>query len=110
MQQRFPAQLAFRPSVAARKAAGSSLDEVARLALAAILRNGQTLEIAHQQFVFRKTHFVLSSRLGARGQLILELDVGAPQLAGRVILEDDLRQAERANGLVRPIKPGRRRS
>lgn len=109
MQQRFPAHLVFRPSVAARKAAGSDLAKVARLALAAILRNGQTLEIAHQQIVLGKTHFALSSRLGNRGQLILELDIGDPQLAGRVILEDDLRQAERVSGVIRAPAQGRRR-
>jgi hypothetical protein len=109
MQQRFPAHLVFRPSVAARKAAGSDLARVARLALAAILENGQTLEIAYQQIVFGKTHFALSSRLGVRGQLILELDLGDPQLAGRVILEDDLRRAERASGVIRPPGQGRRR-
>jgi len=109
MQQRFPAHLVFRPSVAARKAAGSDLAKVARLALAAILKNGQTLEIAHQQIVYGKSHFALSSRLGARGQLILDLDLGGPQLAGRVILEDDLRQAERASGVIRPRGQGGRR-
>lgn len=107
MQQRFPAHLVFRPSVAARKAAGSDLPKVARLALAAILKNGQTLEIAHQQIVFGKTHFALSSRLGSRGQLVLELDLGDPQLARRVILEGDLRQAERASSVIRPPPQGR---
>ncbi len=107
--QRYPAQLVFRPSLAARKAAGSDLGKIARLALDAILKNGRTLEIAHQQIAFGKSHFVLSSRLGNRGQLILDLDIGSPQLAGRVILEDDLKQAERASGLVRSPRPGRRR-
>ena len=107
--QRYPTQLVFRPSLAARKAAGSDLSKVARLALTAILKNGRTLEIAHQQIVFGETHFALSSWLGSRGQLILDLDVGSPQLAGRVILEDDFKRAERANGLVRPPKPGKRR-
>jgi hypothetical protein len=107
MQQRYPAQLVFRPSLAARSAAGSDLGKVARLALEAILKNGRTLEIAHQQVVFGKTHFALSSRLGNRGQLILDLDVGNAQLAGRVVLEDDLRRAERANGLLRPPKSRR---
>lgn len=106
MQQRYPAHLVFRPSVAARKAAGSDLARIARLALAAILKNGQTLEIAHQQIVFGKTHFALSSRLGSRGHLILELDLGDPQLAGRVIFEDDFRQAERASGVIRSPRPG----
>jgi hypothetical protein len=107
--QRYPAQLVFRPSLAARKAAGSDLGKIARLALEAILKNGRSLEVAHQQIAFGTSHFALSSRLGSRGQLILELDVGHPVLAGRVILEDDLRRAERASGMVRSPKPGKRR-
>lgn len=107
--QRYPTQLVFRPSVAARKAAGADLNKVARLALATILKNGRTLEIAHQQIVFGETHFALSSWLGSRGQLILDLDLGSPQFADRVILEEDFKRAEQANGLVRPSRPGRRR-
>lgn len=103
--QRYPTQLVFRPSVAARKAAGADLGKVARLALAAILKNGRTLEIAHQQIVFGNSHFALSSWLGGRGQLILDLDVGSANLVGRVILEDDLRRTERANGTARPPRP-----
>lgn len=109
MQKRFPAHLAFHPSVAARKAAGSDLAKVARLALAAILKDGQSLEIAHRQIVFGKHHFALSSRLGSRGQLILELDLGAPQLAGRMILEDDLKRAERTSAMIRSPGQGLRR-
>lgn len=109
MQQNFPVQLNFRPSVAARKAAGSDLAKVARLALAAVLKNGRALEIAHQHIELGGTHFALSSRLGARGQLILELDLGDPRLAGRVVLEDELRQAERASVVLRSPSQGRRR-
>ena len=107
--QRYPAQLVFRPSLAARKVAGSDLGKIARLALEAILRNGRTLEIAHQQIAFGKSHFVLSSRLGSRGQLILELDIGCPVLSRRAILEDDLRRAEQASGMVRSPRSGKRR-
>jgi hypothetical protein len=107
--QRYPSQLVFRPSLAARKAAGSDLGKIARLALEAILKNGRSLEVAHQQIAFGKAHFVLSSRLGNRGQLILELDVGNAVLADRLILEDDLRRAERASDMVRSPKAGKRR-
>ena len=99
--QRYPSQLVFRPSAAVRKAAGSDLRKVARLALDAVLSNGRSLEIAHQQIAHGKLHFALSSRIGSRGQLILELDIGSANLVGRVILEDDLRRTERANGMAR---------
>lgn len=106
--QRYPSQLVFRPSIAARKAAGPDLGKVARLALEAVLKNGQSPEIAHHQFEFGKSCFALSSRIGTRGQLILEVDVGIPQLAGRTILEDDLRRAEQANAKFRSPQPGKR--
>lgn len=106
--QRYPSQLHFRPSIAARKAAGPDLGKVARLALDAVLKNGRSPEIAHQQFEFGRTCFVLSSRIGIRGQLILELDVGIAGLAGRTILEDDLRRAELANAKSRLPQPGGR--
>jgi hypothetical protein len=104
--QRIPTQFAFRPSVAARKVAGADLPRIARLALEAILKNGLSLEIAHQQIAYGEHHFAFASRIGSRGQLILELDLGNPGLAGRVILEDDLRQAERVSGMIRSPRRG----
>jgi hypothetical protein len=106
--QLFPSQLVFRPSVAARKAAGPDLGKVARLALEAVLKNGRSLEIAHQQITYGNSHFALSSRIGSGGQLILELDIGNPALADRIILEQDLKGAERANGMIQSPKPGGR--
>ena len=64
--QRYPYQLNFRPSDAVRKVAGSHLGKVARLALEAVLKNGRTLEIAHQHFGYGTFHFALSSRIGSR--------------------------------------------
>ena len=106
--QRYPSQLNFRPSDAVRKAAGSHLGKVARLALEAVLKNGLTLEIAHQQFDYGPFQFALSSRIGSRGQLILEVDMGIPELADRIILEEDLRRAERAHGIVQRSRKPRR--
>ena len=98
--QRYPSQLSFRPSEAVCKVAGSDLAKVARLALEAVLKNDRTLEIAHQQFGYGTSHFALSSRIGSRGQLILKVDIGIPELADRVILEEDLRRAERGHGMM----------
>jgi hypothetical protein len=81
------------PSPAARQALGSSLAEAAVLAMKAILRHRRGIEVAHQQIRYRKRDFAFSSRIGARGDLIIELDVGDPKLSDRIILEDDLRRA-----------------
>ena len=106
--QRYPSQLNFRPSDAVRRAAGPHLGKVARLALEAVLKNGSTLEIAHQQFGYGLFQFALSSRIGSRGQLILEVDVGIPELADRIILEQDLRWAEQAHGMMQRSRKPRR--
>ena len=83
------------PSHAARDALGSDLRKVAVLVVKAILRNLKGIQIAHLPVRYRKCHLALSSRIGAHGDLILELDLGDPRLRHRVILEEDLRRAVR---------------
>jgi hypothetical protein len=83
------------PSNAARQALGSDLAEVAVLAMRAILRNRRGIEVAHQQIRYRKRDFAFSSRIGARGDLIIELDLGDPKLSDRIVLEHELRRAAR---------------
>jgi hypothetical protein len=83
------------PTLAARQALGSGLAEVAVRAMRAILRNRRGIEVAHQQIRYRKRDFAFSSRIGARGDLIIELDLGDPKLSDRIILEDELRRAAR---------------
>ena len=83
------------PTHAARQALGSDFAKVAVLAMKAILRNRRGIEVAHQQIRYRKRDFAFSSRIGARGDLIIELDMGDPKLSDRIILEDDLRRAAR---------------
>jgi hypothetical protein len=83
------------PTHAARQALAADLAKVAVLAMKAILRNRRGIEVAHQQVRYRKRDFAFSSRIGARGDLIIELDLGDPKLADRIILEDDLRRAAR---------------
>jgi hypothetical protein len=83
------------PTLAARQALGSDLAKVAVLAMKAILRNRRGIEVAHQQIRYRKRDFAFSSRIGARGDLIIELDLGDPKLSDRIILEDELRRAAR---------------
>jgi len=83
------------PTHAARQALAADLAKVAVLAMKAILRNRRGIEVAHQQIRYRKRDFAFSSRIGARGDLIIELDMGDPKLSDRIILEDDLRRAAR---------------
>jgi hypothetical protein len=83
------------PTLAARQALAADLAKVAVLAMKAILRNRRGIEVAHQQIRYRRRDFAFSSRIGARGDLIIELDLGDPKLSDRIILEDDLRRAAR---------------
>jgi hypothetical protein len=82
-------------SPAARALLGGDLAKVAVLAIRAVLQHRKGIEVAHQQVRYRKHHLAFSSRIGRYGDLILELDVGDPGLSDRVILEADLRDAER---------------
>jgi hypothetical protein len=84
------------PSHSARAVLGANLPKAAVLALRAILINRKSLEVAHQQIRFGKHQLVFSSRIGSKGDLILELDLGDPRLRERLILENDLRRAEHA--------------
>ena len=95
-------------SPAAQALLGRDLAAVGVQALKAILRNRKGLEVAHQQIKYRKHHLAFSSRIGRDGDLILDLDIGLPGLGERLVLESDLRRAERqAASERRPV--GRRR-
>jgi hypothetical protein len=83
------------PSHAARNLLGAALPNVAVLALRAILSHRKGLEVAHQQIRYRKQDLVFSSRIGARGDLIIELDIGDPRLSNRLVMEEDLRRSQR---------------
>jgi hypothetical protein len=96
------------PSAAVRSLLGRDLPAVAVLAVRSILRHRRGVEVAHQQIRFRKHDLVFSSRIGRQGDLILELDVGDPRLAGRLVLEHELGRAERqARAGARPRPPRR---
>jgi hypothetical protein len=89
------------PSHAVTEKLGRRAERAAVLALRAILQNHRQVEVAHQQIQFCGHHLAFSSRITARGDLVIELDVGDPRLDGRIILEDDLRQAgRRVRGLA----------
>jgi hypothetical protein len=91
----FPILVRTTPAV--RQAVGPDVNIVGGLALRAVLKSKRSLEIAHQQIKYRSHHLAFSSRIGVHGDLILELDVGDPRLADRVILEADYRKALAGN-------------
>ena len=88
----------MRATPAAQRLLGANVPKVAVLAMRAILRHRRGIEIAHQQVRYGKHHFAFSSHIGREGDLILDLDVGDPALEHRLVLESDLRSAERAQG------------
>lgn len=97
----------FLPSHAVVHSLGRRAERAAVLALRAILQHHRQLEVAHQQILYAGQHLAFSSRITARGELVIELDVGDPRLEGRIILEEELRQAgRRVRGLA---SEGRRR-
>jgi hypothetical protein len=83
------------PTQAARRALGSDLQKVAVLAAKAMIRRGKSLEVAHQQIRFADHDLAFCSRIGAKGDLILELDLGDPRLSDRIILEEELQRASK---------------
>lgn len=101
----FPILVHASPEI--RHAIGPELGKVAGLALRAVFKERRSLEIAHKQVVYRRHHIAFSSRIGELGDLILELDVGHPGLADRVILEDELKRSAQRNGATGARGPRR---
>jgi len=95
-----PIRVFASPAVSDR--IGRGTDDAAVLALKAVLRSHRQLEVAHQQVVFRGHVLAFSSQ----GELVVELDVGDAKLAGRVVLEEELRRETRR---VRGIADAHRR-
>jgi hypothetical protein len=96
-------------SPAAQELLGREVADAGVLALKAILRNRRGIEVAHQQIKYRKHTLAFSSRVGREGDLIVDLDVGVPGLDNRLVLETDLRRAERALGEERRSERRRKR-
>jgi hypothetical protein len=91
----------FLPSNAVCEALGGDLQKVAVLALQAVLRYRKTIEVAHQQITYREHHLAFSTRIGGKGDLIVEIDVGDPRLSRRVVLEEDFKRAKRTARNIR---------
>lgn len=99
----------FYLSKAAGEALGAEAHRVAVLALQAILKHRKSLEVAHQQTRHRGRDFAFCSRITGNGQLAIEMDLGDPKLSDVLILEDDLREAQRKAKAVRGEARSRRR-
>lgn len=84
------------PSHAVAEKLGRRTERAAVLALRAVLQGHRQLEVAHQQIQFNGHCLAFSSRITARGDLVIELEIGDPRLGERIILEDDLKRATRA--------------
>jgi hypothetical protein len=91
MSDSFPT-LVLRPSPAARAALGTRVRLAARRALRAML-DARAAEVAFIQIRVDGAPYAISSRRGARGDLIIEIDLGADSLEGRVVTEAALRRA-----------------
>jgi hypothetical protein len=85
----------IQPSRAVSTALGPDIGKVALLAIRSILKHRRGVEVAYQQIEFRQHRFALSSRITAHGDLVIDIDLGDPRHADRLILEDELRAAER---------------
>jgi hypothetical protein len=85
----------FHPSAAARETLGADLERVALMAVKAVLKNHKSVEVAHQQIRYGGHALAFSSRVTALGDLVVDIDVGDPRLAHHLILEDELRSADR---------------
>ncbi len=83
------------PSRKVSERLGSQIGNVALLAIRAILKNRRGIEVAYQQILYRGHYLALSSRITAGGDLAIAIDLGDPNFAERLILEDELRGAER---------------
>jgi hypothetical protein len=85
----------FHASPALSAKLGARLGAAARAAIRAILLSHRRFDVAHQHVMLDGVSITFSSRIGARGDILVELDVGDPGLANRTILEADLHDAER---------------
>lgn len=73
---------------------GRELRPAALAAMRAVLLARRSVEVAHQQVSWRGAALAFSCHVGARGDLVLRLDLGDPRLGDRLILESDLKRAQ----------------
>ena len=91
---RVQTQVIVVPSAEARQVIGSQLRSAGLAAWREIARRGQGLEMAHFQIVHEELTLAVSSRLRRDGFIEIEIGVGDPRQAARVIPAAELRRAE----------------
>ena len=101
-------QVVIAPTAEAKQALGAQLRAASLAAWREIARRGLGLEMAHFQIVHEGTTLAICSRLRRDGRIEIELGLGDPRQAARVIPAADLRAAE-ARVLHRRENPARRR-
>jgi hypothetical protein len=93
------------PSTEARAARGVQLRPAALAAWLEIARRGKGLEMAHFQIVHTGVTLAVCSRLRPDGFIEIELGIGDPRQAARVI---PAAQLQRAEAKARARQPARR--
>jgi hypothetical protein len=83
----------FVSSHALSQALGCDLEPIAVAAVRAVLRQNKSFAVAHQQIEVGQHHVALSTRVTEAGDLIVDLELGDPRLAKRLITEEDLNRA-----------------
>lgn len=82
------------PSAEVRVALGIQVRLAGLAAWREIARRGQGIEMAHFQIVYTGVTLAVCSRLRGDGFIEIELGLGDPKQAGRVIPAEQLRRAE----------------
>ena len=88
------APVTIHPSAEVRRILGDRLKPVGCAAWCEIARRGQGLEFAHLQLSFEGITLALCSRLRSDGVIAIEIGLGDPRQAARVVTATDYRQAE----------------
>ena len=101
------APVVVRPSADARAALGVQLQPAAKAAWLEIARRGKGLEMAHFQIVHTGVTLAVCSRLRRDGFIEIELGLGDPRQAARVIPAAQLRRDE-ARSQTRQMPHGSR--
>ena len=101
------APVVIAPTTEARAALGAQLRPAALEAWREIARRGEGIEMAHFQVVHDGVTLAVCSRLRRDGFIVIELGLGDPKQAARVIPAAQLRRAE-AQAKARCVRVGRR--
>lgn len=88
------APVTIHPTAEARQALGPNLVPAGKAAWREIARRGQGLEFAHLQISYAGVTLAVCSRLRGDGAIVIEVGIGDPRQAARVVPAAELRRAE----------------